>query len=312
MKLKQRLIQIVRRPMVSYTVLAATYLLLILLLPASKDSLQAHSFSEFEYRVIRLSIGIIYLIAWFAAFYGYKKLMEYAALIKRTKEGAAFKQLAIGSAWLAWSLPVALIVTNVLYAISYCWEDFKPTAIILTNYLSLILPLVGFTVIGSAAHRLTQGAQLRPSLLGIRAIAVLLALIGVAYCYATFTRFDLQNLGDTNNPYYLPILAMITTIMVPYLYAWFAGLFAIYEISLVGRQASGLLYRNALMLLVIGFGVVIVSSIALEYLFSLQPRQGYFTLDYRLVLSLLFRVLAGIGFALIALGAIRLKRIEEI
>lgn len=312
MNLKQRVIQIVQRPMVSYTVLAVTYLLLILLLPASEDSLAAHNFNEFEYRIVRLSIGIIYLITWFAAFYGYKKLMEYAARIKRTKEGAAFRQLAIGTAWLAWSFPVALIVSNILYAISYGWEDFKPTAIILTNYLSLVLPLVGFTIIGSAAHRLMQGAHLRPSLLGIRTIAVVLALIGVAYCYATFTGFNLNDLGDTNNPYYLPIIVMITTIMVPYLYAWFAGLFATYEISLVGKQASGLLYRNALMLLVTGLGIVIISSIALEYMFSLQPRQGFFTLDYRLIWTVLFRILAGIGFALIALGAIRLKRIEEI
>lgn len=312
MKFKQRLVQMVARPMVSYTVLSVTYLLLILLLPASKDSLAEHNFSEFEYRIVRLSIGIIYVIAWFAAFYGYKKLLEYSQLIRKTKEGAAFNKLAMGAAWLAWSFPVALIINNILYAISYCWDDFKPTAIILSNYISLILPLIGFTIVGSAAHALARKNRLQPSLRGIRAIAVLLAFIGAAYCYATFTHFNLHEVGNTQNPYHLPIIIMLTTIMVPYLYAWFAGLFAIYEISLVGRQASGLLYRNALMLLVVGLGVVIIGSIAIEYLFSVQPRQGYFTLDYRLVLTLLFRIMTGIGFALIALGAIRLKRIEEV
>lgn len=312
MNLKQRLIYIVRQPMLSYAVLATVYLLLVLLLPASKATMQAHTMTEFEYRVVRLAIGLVYVIIWFAAFYGYKKLMEYATLIARTKEGAAFKQLSIGVAWLAWSFPLAIIASNILYAVSYCWEDFKPTAIIISNYLALLLPLIGFTIIGTGAHKLTQQARLRPSLFGIRTIAVLMALVGVAYCYAIFSRFNFDDTGSTSNPYYLPMLVMIATVMVPYLYAWFAGLFATYEISLVGRRATGLLYRNALMLLVIGLGVVIISSIALEYMFSLQPRQGYFTIDYRLIISLFFRLLSGIGFALIALGAVRLKRIEEI
>lgn len=312
MPLTKKLAMFIDRPMLSYTVLAIFYVLLVLILPAGQATMREHSLTTVEYRIIRLSIAVTYLISWFVAFYGYKKLMDYAQSIKKTREGEAFRQLTVGCIWLAWSLPLSVIVSTLLNAISNQWDGFRPAAIILSNYLALLMPLIGFTIIGTAARSLAVKSKLHPSLMSTRVIIVAFLLISVVYSFVTFHRFDINNLTSTDNPYFLPVWVTIVTVMVPYLYAWFTGLFATYEISMIGRQARGVLYRNALGLLVAGLATVIISSIALQYVFSFEPRVGYLTLDYRFMLILLFRLLAGIGFALIALGAIRLKKIEEI
>jgi hypothetical protein len=135
---------------------------------------------------------------------------------------------------------------------------------------------------------------------------------GVLYCYLTFRRFDPSSLGSTNNPYALPIWLMLLTVIIPYLYAWFVGLLAAYEITTYTKQVRGVLYKQALHLLVIGLLAVIIGSITLQYVSSVAPAAGHLTLNYRLLLITLFRVVDGIGFVLIAIGALRLRKIEEV
>jgi hypothetical protein len=134
----------------------------------------------------------------------------------------------------------------------------------------------------------------------------------VLYCYLTFRQFNPGSLGSTHNPYFLPIWLLLLTVIIPYLYAWFVGLLAAYEITSYSQQVRGVLYKQALHLLVGGLVAVIAGSILLQYISSVDPSPGHLVLDYRLLLVVLFRIVIGIGFVLIAAGANRLKRIEEV
>ena len=292
--------------------LVIAYIILIFVLPPSQATMHAYHLSTLEYRCILLAVQLPSLLAWLAAFFGAAKLQQYVQLVRKTDEGPSFNQLATGSSWLAWSLPVPAIASLLLNAIAEHWRGFHSTAIILSNYLNLILPLIAFTIIGGASLSLIRQAKLNFSLANARIIMIIFLFAGVLYCYLTFQRFDLTSLTSTANPYFLPIWLMVLSVIVPYLYAWFVGLLAAYEITLISRQTTGVLYRQALRLLVIGLVAIIVSSITLQYMNSVQPRVGHLMLGYQLVLTSIFRVIGGGGFVLMALGASRLKKIEEV
>jgi hypothetical protein len=292
--------------------LALIYTVLIFLLPASHAALRTYHLSALEYRTILFAVALPLMIAWTAAFIGYARLRQYVYSVRETPEGVYFDKLATGCSWLAWSLPVPVIFSLLLNSIANQWPGFYPTSIIIGNYLNLVLPLVAFSVIGIASRGLVNQAKLKFSTASIRVIMMLFLAAGVLYCYLTFRHFDLSSLGSTHNPYFLPIWLMVISVIIPYLYAWFIGLLAAYEITLFGQQTDGVLYRQALHILVLGLIVIIASSITLQYTGGIRPRIGHLVFDYQLVWASIFRLLGGGGFILLAIGASRLKKIEEV
>jgi hypothetical protein len=292
--------------------LVLVYVLLILLLPASHATIRAYHLSTLEYHTILFAVTLPSMLAWLAAFFGYAKLRQYVYSIRKTPEGAYFDKLATGCAWLAWSLPLAAILSLLLSGLANQWPSFYPTSIILSNYLNLLFPLIAFSIIGIASRGLVNQSKLKFSLTSVRVIMVLFLIVGVLYCYLTFKHFDLTSLGSTHNPYFLPIWLMVLSVIIPYLYAWFVGLLAAYEITLFSQEADGVLYRQALRLLVLGLIVVIASSIALQYMSGIRPRVGHLIFGYQIVVTSIFRLIGGGGFVLLAMGASRLKKIEEV
>ncbi len=301
-----------QRALQSSTLLVLIYTILIFLLPTNQNTILTYHLSSINYRIIAFVIALPAMLSWFAAFIGYVELHEYAHSIRKTQEGEHFNRLAAGCTWLAWSLPVPIIISLLLNAASSKWTNLQGAAIIISNYLNLLLPLIAFSIIGTASRGLLDDAKLKFSLASARIIVFLFLGAGVLYCYLTFRTFDSTSLASTDNPYFLPIWLLVLTVTIPYLYAWFIGILAAYEISLFSKHLSGVLYRQALRLLVGGLIAVIVSSIALQYINSVQPRVSYLIVDYRLGLTALFRVIGGGGFVLLTLGALRLKKIEEV
>jgi hypothetical protein len=304
--------QITVRALRQYMFLAIVYVILIFALPANQQTLHAYHITAVEYRILLFATALPSIAVWLAAFIGFAKLQQYAHFISKTPEGIHFDQLARGCTWLAWSLPLPTIISLVLNALADHWPNFHPTAIILTNYSDLFIPLVAFSIIAQASRGLLSGTKTKFNLVNGRFIVLGFVTIGVLYCFLTFRRFDLTSLGATNNPYFLPIWLMVVSITVPYLYAWFIGTLAAYEITLFSKQVPGVLYRQALRLLVGGLLAVVLSSIALQYLNSVEPVVGHLMLNYKLVLTTMVRIVGGAGFIMLAIGASRLKKIEEV
>ena len=312
MKYTGLLQRLARFVMPSYAVMAFVYLGFVLWLPVSQSALDSYQLTNSAYRVILLAIAIPTLVVWFTAFLGYSKLLDYAAAIKSAKEGRHFIKLAEGAAWLAWSLPVPTLIGLILNAVASHISGFHATSIILSNYINLILPLIAFTIISTATRGLFVQSKLNYNIISSRVITLFFVVTGVLFCYLTFRRFDLSSLSSTHNPYFLPIWLMVLTVTVPYLYIWFVGLLGAYELTIYSRNTQGVIYRQALTYLAFGLAAVIFSSIAQQYLNSVQPRTGHLVIDYRIIANLIFRILGGVGFVVMALGAIRLKKIEEV
>jgi hypothetical protein len=312
MQIPQRVNNFINRAVPSFILLASLYTALIFILPASPISMAAYSINALEYKIILSAIALPSIVVWLVAFISYAKFRDYAGLIKRTPEGIHFSKLADGATWLAWSLPIPVILGLTLGAVSTHWPGFRPTSIILGNYINLLLPLVAFVLISSATRGLINDAKLKLSLTNVRVIMFAFVSAGVIYCYFIFKQLDLTSLVSSNNPYFLPIWLIVVTLIIPYLFIWFVGILAAYELQLFSKKVHGVFYRQALRLLAAGLITVIASSIALQYINGVFPRLGYLVLSYKLVLVLLFRIVGGAGFILLAIGADRLKKIEEV
>jgi hypothetical protein len=292
--------------------LTVLYILLIFVLPANHATMHHYHLSIVEYKVATAALATPAIAVWFAAFWGYAKLREYSQSIAKSKEGPYFDRLGIGCAWLAWSLPVTTISSLLLSGIANRWSGFHPTAIIATNYLALIVPFFAFIIIASAARSMIGKFRIDLGLMSARLAMTLFLAGGIAYCFLIFHRLDSTNLSSTNNSYFLPAWLLIVSVIVPYLYAWFIGLLAAYEISRFSLNIGGLLYRKALIYMVTGLVAVILASIALQYIDSAIPRTGELVFNYKLLLTLVAKIISGIGFFILALGASRLKKIEEV
>jgi len=185
-------------------------------------------------------------------------------------------------------------------------------AVILRNYINLVLPLIAFTIISSASRGLVNRAKLAFSSVNIRLIMLAFLSAGVIYCFLTFQQFNLSSLSASDNPYYLPLWLMVITVVISNLYAWFIGLLAAYEIVLFSQKTEGVLYRSAIKWLAAGLVIIIVSFVAIQFTTSVNPTFDRLILNYRLVLTLIFRIIGGCGFILVAMGAHRLRKIEEL
>lgn len=296
-----------------YATLAIIYVILIFVLPGNQSIMREHRLTATEYHVLQFLVGLPLMAVWFMAFYGYAKLEEYTISIRKTPEAIGFSRLTQGCAWMAWSLPIHSIVSLVARAITSTHPGFNSAEIIIINYVDLIFPLVGFTLIGMASRHLFDRAKMTLSAASIRGITILFVAGGVLYCYLIFRQFTGTGLAATDNPYHLPVWLTVLTIIVPYLYAWFAGMLAVYELVTYGRHVRGVLYRQAMHILVTGLFAMILGSIAFQYARSFQPaEEAHLVLGLYLILSLAFQIVSGLGFLMIALGAARLKKIEEV
>jgi hypothetical protein len=274
--------------------------------------MQSYHLSVFEYKALLFAVSLPSIVTWLAAFIGYLKLKQYVRAIDGSPEGHDFAIMARGYAWLAWSLPAAALVNLLLSGLVNQSPHFLSAAVIVRNYINLILPLIAFTILGSASRGLVNRSNISFTSASIRGIMLIFLAGGVLYCFLTFQQFDLSTLSSTDNPYYLPLWLMVLTVTIPSLYAWFIGLLAAYEIMLFSSRTDGVLYRSALRLLVAGLVTIIVSFVATQFTSSVNPGIGRLDLNYRLILIMLFRLIGAAGFILVALGANQLKKIEEI
>ena len=309
---KSRSLSLTYRAIQQAAALIVLYVILLFVLPIGKDALNAYHMTMFEYRIIRFAIAIPVLLVWLAAFTGFSTLRQYAGSLSQTAEGEHFERLATGCAWLAWSLPITALTSLILGSLASKAPGFQGTSVIVTNYVNLLLPLVAFSIIGIASRGLVSQANLKISLASAQIIILLFLTAGVLYCYLTFSHFNLSDIGSTHNPYHLPIWLMAISVIIPYLYAWFVGLLAAYEITLLSKQVRGLLYRRSLQWLIGGLATIIVSSIASQYVSGVSPVGGHLIFDFKLVMIVLFRILGGAGFLALTYGALKLKKIEEV
>ncbi len=285
---------------------------LVVLLPANRDAMSNYDITSSHYHIVLFLVNLPLAAIWFAAFFSYARLRSYARAVANTPEGKGFNALAVGSGWLALGLVIPTIIGLTVSGIAHRHPAFRGTATILTNYLNVLFPLVAFNTIASGSHALTLHQRIWPSLISIRLLMVAFIMLGVGYSFFTLQHIDLHATNSTLNPYFLPVWVVMPTIMVPYLYTWFIGLFAAQELSAVAQHVKGVFYRQSLRLLAVGVSLVVAGSIGQEYIRAITPRVGHLSLNTVLTTIYVTYAVIVAGFILMSLGAYRLKKIEDI
>jgi hypothetical protein len=290
-----------------YAVLAVSYLVLSLLLPVSKNSLNQLHLSLDQYHVLIFVVLLPYCLIWLAAFYSYAMMKSYTSLLGNDKEAPAFAHITKGIQVMAWGLAIPAIISVILRAITVKHPGLEEAGTIINNYLTLLVPLIAFTFVSNGSRILTDITRVRPSRNGMRWFALIFILIGVYYTLLTLTARKYHG-----NPYHLSRALTMLTIIIPYLYAWFLGFMGCYEIMLYAKKIKGLLYKRALSRLAGGIAAVIGSSIFIQFIAVAYAYKTTNSLGSLIVLIYILLLIEAIGFVLIANGAKNLKRIEEI
>lgn len=176
-------------------------------------------------------------------------------------------------------------------------------------YFNLALPLAGFIFIGRAARGLVDLAKVRPSRLGDNVLALVLTCIGVTYTYLVVGHGAVRSFSSFAH---LPHLVVLLTLVIPYIYMWYVGLLATYELLLYRKKAPGIVYRKSWGALAFGVGATILLQILLENVSTLTTFLNNLSIAGLVFALYLLIILLAIGYIFIARGARRLQKIEEV
>jgi hypothetical protein len=258
------------------------------------------------YRVAILTLILPYGVIWFSAFYAFDKLEQYARKIRTAAEGEAFRRIAKGVGIMAWGLALTTLASLILNSLAAWFPSFRTAHTIINNYIMLSLPIISFLVINAGTYRLVDLTKAKPSRLGPQVMVFIYTFVAVFFVY-----FVIHN-HVRHDPYRLPLLPLIITLIIPYIYAWFVGLLSAYELWLYARRSTGLLYRQALARLSADLTLVIAAAIAVQYLTNTYASKTNISLSSTLLIMYALLAAQASGYVLIALGAKRLKMIEEV
>ena len=245
-------------------------------------------------------------IIWFAGFYGYAKLRTYSSLIHGNKDGLEVEKLTKGILLLVLWLPVSSVISAILNYFALKHPSWLATVTIINHYISLLLPLVGFVFISMGARGLSRLVKQRPSQKATNVMTLLTIYTGLLYFRFVATT------NDRLMVYHMSIWLILTTLVAPYIYMWAIGLMAAYEIYLYRQKVSGVVYRKSWGFLAFGLGWLIVMSIIVQYLTTLTARLNDISIYGLLAIIYSLLIVLSAGFVLIALGARRLQKIEEV
>ncbi|HXE10187.1 MAG TPA: hypothetical protein VN554_02065 [Verrucomicrobiae bacterium] len=299
MKLKSRLFY-------GYILSLILYAALVLIPRPSPAVLQQYRITAGHLRLLDITIIVVLAAIWFAGFYGYSKFRDYAQMIRDTKDGRPVDLLAKGLLLLVLWLPVSSIISSALNDLALKRPGWVQPTTIINHYVGMLLPLAAYLFISLGARRLTRLAKHRPSFLATNLLSILLIYIGVIYLRLVATT------ANRDIVYQMSIWLVFLTIVAPYVYMWSIGILAAYELFLYSQKSPGFVYRKSWRLLAFGFGWLIITSVAFQYLTTLTARLQHLSLYALLLIVYALLAVLSVGFILIALGTRKLQKIEEV
>lgn len=293
-------------PMIWFVILTVIAVCLALGLPPDPHAVHQLHTSAVAYRIAVAVLLVPYVLIWYASFYAFAKLQEYSRPLKKTKDGAAFHKIMVGMGTLSFTLIVPTIISLILNNIAVHHPSFKAAATIIDNYVNLFPALLAFLLLYNGARQLVKTVRGTPRQLDLRWHAPWFLLLCVAFSHLTIEN---QYRG---NHYHLSIWLLVITFVVPYLYAWMAGLLAAYDLRTYAKAVSGLLYQKAVRQFAYGIAVTIVGSTAIQFVNITIAQRLSKSLASVLLIDYGLLIIVAIGLILMALGTKKLKLIEEI
>lgn len=290
-----------------YVLFVLVYAGLTLLPAPEAETLRHYHIDATRIRSLYITLIVFVAIIWFAAFYGYYKLRAYSRLIRANRDGRQVNTMANGLLALAIGLPLSSIISSLLELIGRHHAGLAAATPIVSHYLSAVYPLVAFIFISIGARRLNDLAKLRLSLRTINTLTLTAIVLGTIFCFLVA-----RSHHDIRTSYHMSYGLVMLTLGIPYMYTWFLGLFSFAQIQQYGRQLTGIVYRKGWNLMAIGLGSIILLSIIIQYLGTLSTWITGLSLSWILLLLYALLLLLAVAYIIVALGAKRLMKIEEV
>jgi hypothetical protein len=273
----------------------------------SEAAAERYNVSHLHYQLLNLSVTIPYMLIWLAGFYGYQKLAAYAGRIKKTKDGKHVNLLAKGIFMLVLWPPLSSILATSATALKLSYPGVEAAGVLINGYFNLLWPFIGFILIGTAARRLTDLAKLRPTARAVHMFGILVITLGVIYAQLVSYAYD-ESPGRFHMPYWVVVL----TLVIPYIYMWFVGLWATHLLYLYQHKVPGVIYRRSWRLLSLSVGAIIIMQIIIQYLGTIVSKLAEMSINKYVLVIYVVLILLAVGYILLARGAKRLQKIEEV
>lgn len=295
--------------------LAVLYILVNFATPPNETVLARYKMNATEYQLMRASLAIPLFIVWFAAFYGFSKLIRYAKLIKQSPDGEGFAWIAAGLTVLGVGLPINSIISTTLSRAVAADIIEQPVSTIITTHLTVGYQLASFLLIAVGSWKLLQVLKKvdfpKPALiLGGGILTVISAFYIVAVLNNPSRQVPVEPAQTAT--YYINDFLIITTIIVPYILSWMCGLFAFIAIRTYQRHVGGMLYKKALKKFNTGLLIIIAMSIILQFFTAAITSTFAWQLGPLVILTQFLVFAIGAGFIFVALGAKGLTKLEEV
>lgn len=306
--------KLARRLIVVYVLLTLAYLYLAVALPSNQEKISSFGLSPLNARLVSLSLAIPLSLIWIVAIIGFVTLFNYSKVISEQPDGRALRLIAFGSLFLAIQSPVRTLIRSLMSCLVVYHPSWQHYVTPTSTYLNLILFGIAFVCISRGAHALADLVNLRPSLLTYHLLIIGFTTVGVLYSLATFIPHSLGHfdLFTSYHDFHLPLFVTVFTIVIPSLYLWFVALFAAYEMFSYQQKVRGLLYRQALRFLSIGIATVTIDAIFIQFVTTSSDKINHFNINTVIIFAYLTLFVLAVGFAMIARGARRLRKLEEI
>jgi hypothetical protein len=293
-----------------FAALVIAYILLTYFSKPDKIVLSHYHLSRVGYYwLVSTFVALIVLIS-LAGLYGSLMVKRYADLIKSSPDGKALNLIGNGFLTLSITVPLSSVISNIVGQLAKRHHSWQPALTITNNYINVVLAAVAFILIARGAdelYKLSPRKRIRP--LPQKFWVFLFIVASSLFSY--FIDFE-SNAHNSVKSYYLPGWLLIVSIAIPYLYFWYRGIKAAYNIFLFQKYTMGYIYKSALKYLAAGITFVIVSSVLTQVLVSASPSLSSLSLTPILWIIYGFLAVDAVGYLLITVGAKRLRQIEEV
>ncbi len=293
-----------------FIVFIAIYVLFTLLPAPTQQVLAQYHLSPMRARLISTTVVLPVIGIWLVALYGFITLKEYAVLIKNTKDGAAMNTISKGILWLALGPPLAAAASAVTSYLVKQHSTWLASTTIINNYISLLTMAIGLYFVSEGAEQLVALVRKKPSKREQNILVLIFITLSALYAHLIVSQPIHSNMGT--KVYYMANILVILTIAIPYLYIWYRGLLGAYYIYHYQKQVQGHIYKRGLLFLASGISVVVLTSIFIRLLVTISARITTLNLTPVLLIIYGFLILSACGYVLIALGAKKLRKIEEV
>ena len=293
-----------------FIVLILIYLGLVFSLPVDPEALQRYHLTEIKAKLLNLTVIIPLVLIWLTALYGFINVRQYSEKVTGSKEGKAFHLLSSGLLVLAFGLPLNSLAATITQQITKNHENLLAPTTVIRNYFTMLISLLAFFLLVKGALALVK--TLKRNSGSWVPETYLIGLVSLSAIFGWLITSRPLNQGADERAYFLPNWLLILTLVIPYLLAWRAGAWATYYLYSFHKSVKGFVYKSAFKDLAWGIGIVVGVSILIQLITTSSAQLNRLNLTPILFIIYGLLVLYAVGFGLVARGAKKLKRLEEV